>query len=74
MRYNLPDRAKQNPNRVNINEDRAARRWTAKFGCTKQQLERAVKKVGPESGAVRAELGRRVPFRPQRGKSGPSRP
>jgi hypothetical protein len=65
MTKNLSHAGKQNPNRVNIHEDRAVRVWTDKFGCTKQQLEQAVKKVGSASGAVRAELGRKVPLRPQ---------
>jgi len=49
-----------------ILKDRAVNIWTARFGCTKQQLEKAVRKVGSESGAVRAELGRRVPLRRSR--------
>ena len=71
MRKNLSKGDEQNPNRVNIHEDRAVSLWTAKFGCTKQQLEKAVKKVGSESGAVRAELGRRIPLRPQGRKPEP---
>lgn len=55
----------QGPNRVNLEKDRAVRLWTGKFGVTKRQLEQAVKKVGSASGAVRAELGRKVPLRPQ---------
>lgn len=65
MTKNLSPRREQQPTRVNIHEDRAVRLWTDKFGCTKQQLEQAVKKVGAASGAVRAELGRRVPLRPK---------
>jgi len=72
MRNNLSDSGKQNSDHVNIKEDRAVSIWTARFGCTKQQLEQAVKKVGSESGAVRAELGRKVPLRPQPAKSAPS--
>jgi len=52
-------------NRVNLHEDGSVRFWTHKFGCTKQQLEQAVKKVGPELGPVRAELGRKAPLRRQ---------
>jgi len=70
MTNNLSHGGEQNPNRVNIHEDSAVLLWTDKFGCTKQQLETAVKKVGSESGAVRAELGRRVPLRPQEGEPG----
>ena len=68
MRNNLSDNEKQNTEQVNIGEDRDVSHWTAKFGCTRKQLEEAVKKVGSESGAVRAELGRRVPLRPRRAK------
>ena len=71
MRHDLSDSGKQSGH-VNVKEERAVSIWTAKFGCTKQQLEQAVKKVGSESGAVRAELGRRVPLRMQPAKSAPS--
>jgi len=60
----------QSPNSVNIHEVHAVRLWTEKFGCTKQQLEQAVKKVGSASGAVRAELGRKVPLSPHRENPG----
>ena len=66
MTDDLSDGRQKNPNRVNIREDEAVRFWTGKFGCTKQQLEKAVKKVGPKAGAVRAELGRKAPLQPQR--------
>jgi hypothetical protein len=74
MRNNLTEREQQNPNRVNINEDSAVRLWTDKFGCTKQQLEQAVKKVGHKAGAVRAEIGRKAPLRPQRRESAQRQP
>ena len=66
MSDDLSNGSQENPNRVNIREDGAVRFWTGKFGCTKQQLEQAVKKVGPKVGAVRTELGRKAPLRPQR--------
>ena len=65
MTRNLSHGRKPRPTRVSIHEDRAVRLWTDKFGCTKEQLEQAVKKVGAEAGAVRAELGRKVPLRPR---------
>ena len=65
MMKNLSDREEQNRNSVNIDKEGSVNRWITKFGCTKRQLEQAVKKVGSESGAVRAELGRRVPLRPE---------
>jgi hypothetical protein len=73
MTNNLSQGGEQNPNRVNIHEDLAVLLWTDKFGCTKQQLEQAVQKVGSASGAVRAELGRRVPLRPLWREPGPVR-
>ena len=33
--------------------------WTKKFGCTKEQLQAAVKKVGVSAKAVEEELKRR---------------
>jgi len=66
MSDDLSDGGLKNLNRVNISEEGAVRFWTRKFGCTKQRLEKAVKKVGSKAGAVRAELGRKVPLRPQR--------
>jgi len=65
MTDDFSDGGRANPNRVNIRMDEAVHFWTRKFGCTKQQLEKAVKKVGPKAGAVRAELGRKAPLRPQ---------
>jgi hypothetical protein len=53
------------PERLEGNKDRKGRRWTRKFGCTRKQLRRAKAKVGIESGAVRAELSRTVPLRPE---------
>jgi hypothetical protein len=64
MTDNLSDPNQQNPNRINIRDDRAVRFWTGKFGCSNQQLAQAVEKVGPKVGAVRAELGRKAPLRP----------
>ena len=52
-------RAPQDSSRINIREDYEVRYWTEKFGCTKQQLEDAVKKVGTSAEAVETELKRR---------------
>jgi hypothetical protein len=73
MTNNLSQGGEQNPKRVDIHEDLAVLLWTDKFGCTKQQLEQAVKKVGSASGAVRAELGLRVPLLPLWREPGPVR-
>ncbi len=44
------DKTKRGPAdaaRVNVHESWEVEYWTKKFGCTKSQLEAAVKKVGP---------------------------
>jgi hypothetical protein len=42
--------------RVNVHEDYEVRYWTGKFGCTKQQLEDAVRRVGPMARDVEEHL------------------
>jgi hypothetical protein len=49
----------QDSSRINIHEDYEVQYWTKKFGCTKEQLEAAVKKVGVSVSAVETELKRR---------------
>jgi hypothetical protein len=49
----------QDAERVNVNEDYDVRYWSEKFGCTKERLLAAVKKVGVSAKAVEAELNRR---------------
>jgi hypothetical protein len=49
---------------INIEDDQNLCSWTEKFGCSKEQLKEAVKRVGSSPGPVRAELGRRVPLAP----------
>ena len=39
--------------RVNINEDYEVSYWTRALGCTKQELEKAVKEVGVSASAVK---------------------
>lgn len=36
----------QDAARVNVNEDYEVQYWTKKFGCSKEQLEKAVNAVG----------------------------
>jgi hypothetical protein len=43
--------------RINVNEDYEVRYWTNKFGCSKEELERAVKAVGVSARAVEEYLG-----------------
>jgi hypothetical protein len=54
------DKTKRGPadsSKINMSEDYEVRDWTEKFGCTKEQLAAAVKKVGNGAKAVEAELG-----------------
>jgi hypothetical protein len=53
------DKSKKGPadaKRVNVNESYEVEYWTKKFGCTKAQLEAAVKKVGVMADDVEKEL------------------
>ena len=49
----------QDATRINVHEDYEVAYWTKKFGCTKEQLQAAVKKVGVSAKAVEEELKRR---------------
>jgi hypothetical protein len=44
--------------RININEDYEVRHWTKTLGVTREDLARAIEKVGPTAAAVRKELGK----------------
>ncbi len=53
------DKTKTGPadaSRVNVHEDYEVAHWTKKFGCSKAELEAAVKKVGVMVKDVEAEL------------------
>lgn len=53
------ERTKTGPadrSRVDVHEDYEVRYWTGKFGCTKAQLEAAVKAVGVMAKDVEAYL------------------
>jgi hypothetical protein len=52
-------RGGQDRERINMHEDYEVRDWCAKFGCTKEQLAAAVRKVGDRADAVETELKRR---------------
>jgi len=47
-----PDR-----DRINVNESYEVQYWTKKFGCTPEELRKAVTKVGPMAKDVEKELG-----------------
>jgi hypothetical protein len=46
----------QDAQRVNVNEDYELRDWAERFGVTKDQLKKAVEKVGPMAKDVEREL------------------
>jgi hypothetical protein len=58
----MPDNKKkpggQDRTRININEDYELRDWAKKFGITKDELKKAVAKVGTSAEAVKKHLGR----------------
>jgi hypothetical protein len=51
-------RGSQDRKRINVNEEHEVRYWTQKLGCTKEQLEDAVKQVGPMVDDVERHLGK----------------
>ena len=55
----MDDKSKAGPQdaqRVNVNEDYELRDWAKRFGVTKEQLKKAVEKVGPMAKDVEREL------------------
>ncbi len=48
--------------KINMDEDYEVKYWTKELGVSKDELQRAVDKVGNSAAAVRKELGRRRPF------------
>lgn len=58
MSDNLQNRGQQDRSRINVHEEWEVRHWTEALGVSKEELERAVKAVGPSVNAVREHLGR----------------
>lgn len=48
----------QDRNRINMNEDYEVRHWAKALGVSRDELERAIAKVGNSAAAVRKELGK----------------
>jgi Protein of unknown function (DUF3606) len=44
--------------KINMHEDYKVKHWTKKLGVSREQLQKAVDKVGNSAAAVRKELGR----------------
>ena len=59
MPDNLNLRGPADRNRVNVHEPHEVRHWTAKYGCTEQELRDAVTSVGPMAADVEAYLDRK---------------
>ncbi|TXH35327.1 MAG: DUF3606 domain-containing protein [Rhodospirillaceae bacterium] len=51
-------RAPEDGRTVNMNEDYEVRYWTEKWGVSKEELERAVSKVGSRTDAIARYLGK----------------
>lgn len=58
MSDNLNDRGQQDRSRINVHEEWEVRHWTEALGVSREQLESAVRQVGPSVTAVREHLGR----------------
>jgi hypothetical protein len=60
MKNVRPPQNARDPNHVNVDDAEDVRYWADKFGCATEELKAAIKKVGPNPQAVRAELGCKV--------------
>jgi NAD(P)H-nitrite reductase large subunit len=56
MADDTTNRGQQDRIRVNIHEEHELRYWTQRFGCTREALEAAVKKVGVMAADVEQAL------------------
>jgi Protein of unknown function (DUF3606) len=52
----LKKKGPQDRSKINMHEDYEVRYWTKELGVTREQLQRAVEKVGNSAAAVRKEL------------------
>lgn len=59
MADNLQKAGAQDRSRINVHEEWEVRYWTEALGVSKEQLEEAVKQVGPVADQVREHLKRR---------------
>lgn len=58
MADDLSNRGGQDRSRISTNEDHEVRYWTETLGVSREQLQRAVDRVGNSAAAVRKELGK----------------
>jgi hypothetical protein len=54
---NLNKKGTQDRSKINMHEEYEVKYWTRKLGVSKEQLQKAVDKVGNSAAAVRKELG-----------------
>ncbi|MGN6285386.1 MAG: DUF3606 domain-containing protein [Afipia sp.] len=48
----------QDRSRINMNEDYEVKYWTHHLGVSREELQKAIEKVGNSAAAVRKELGK----------------
>ena len=54
---NLTKRDQRDRSKINMHEDFEVKYWTKELGVSKEQLQRAVNKVGNSAATVRKEIG-----------------
>jgi hypothetical protein len=54
---NLTKRDQPDRSKINMHEDYEVKHWTKALGVTREELQKAVDKVGNSAAAVRKELG-----------------
>jgi hypothetical protein len=58
MSDNLTKRVQPDRSKINLHDDHEVKHWTRALGVSKEDLQRAVDKVGTSAAAVRKELDR----------------
>jgi hypothetical protein len=53
---NLKKKGKPDRSEINMSEDYEVKYWTKTLGVTREQLQKAIEKVGDSAAAVRKEL------------------
>ncbi|MEK9284777.1 MULTISPECIES: DUF3606 domain-containing protein [unclassified Bradyrhizobium] len=56
MSDNLTKKDQRDRSKINMHEDFEVKNWTKELGVSKEELQRAVDKVGNSAAAVRKEL------------------
>lgn len=56
MSDNLTQRDQRDRSKINMHEDFEVKYWTKELGVSKEELQKAVDKVGNSAAAVRKEL------------------